>query len=90
MNRFKEFRRDKKPRITPNKPIKDAGSVQRRQSSKSPGITKSPSEPSLMPGEDNVSFNRHTKVLQVNILSMEWSSKEVVSLWRVVVTIKWS
>ena len=33
---------------------------------KSPGITKSISQPIPLPGEDNVSYLRHTKVLQVH------------------------
>ena len=64
MNRFKEFCRDKKPRVTPSRQ-KEATNATVRQTTKSPGITKSPSEPSIMPGEDDVSYKRHTKLLQV-------------------------
>ncbi len=32
---------------------------------KSPGITRPIGEPVLLPGEDYVSFERHTKILQV-------------------------
>lgn len=59
MNRFKEFRRPKKPRKV---------ECEKKTSSrvgKAPGITDSVKQPVPLPGEDAVSYERHTKALQV-------------------------
>ena len=68
INRFKEFRRPKKyrERKSPMTPFaEESNAVVRKIVSRSPGITKCPSEPLPMPGEDEVSYKRHIKVLQV-------------------------
>ena len=57
MNRFKEFRRQTKPRKLPNDER-----VTPSRAGKYPGITKRPVPP---PGEDSVSYERHTKALQM-------------------------
>ena len=79
MNRFKEFRRDKRMRLTPSKPKEGKTNVfiwillyifcfvfyvRRNVAQKSPGITEGLMEPTPMPGEDKVSYERHLKTLQ--------------------------
>lgn len=54
VNRFKKFRRPKKPRNPQPSFGKSVGT-------KKPGMVKRPMPP---PSEDSVSFERHTKVLQ--------------------------
>lgn len=61
VNRFKEFRRPKKPRNLPSAecvtPPKTKGRL--------PGITNAVKTPICPPGEDAVSYERHTKALQM-------------------------
>ncbi len=86
MNRFKEFRREKRVKLTPSTP---KGIGERNNASvvnfqlffiatskvqsaegikqKSPGIVMMPSYPSVVPGEDQTSYERHTKTLQVRM-----------------------
>ena len=56
INRFKEFRRPKKPRTATKTLVSRAR--------KAPGIINSVKQPVPPPGEDAVSYERHTKVLQ--------------------------
>ena len=60
MNRFKEFRRPKKLRDRPCEKKTILSRV-----GKAPGITNSLKQPVPLPGEDSVSYERHTKALQV-------------------------
>lgn len=60
VNRFKEFRRPKKPR----NPQASIGKRVTTTGAKKPGITNVLKSPMPPPGEDSVSFERHTKVLQ--------------------------
>ena len=59
INRFKNFRHVPIKRPT-TKRVESSSSVP--TAGKLPGITTSPSQPILPPGEDSVSFERHTKV----------------------------
>lgn len=121
MNRFKEFRREKRPRLTPSRPkgipiliaimwistivllvvclfifkifrsrphrinsyflrfvlisrplffldiIDTTQAVPVTNMQKSPGITMTPTKPVPLPGEDDVSYERHIKTLQVRL-----------------------
>ena len=66
-DRFKEFRRVKKPRkataSTPQQPLLVP-------SKKSPGITRPIESPLVPAGEDKVSFERHN-----NVLKSEWKKR---------------
>lgn len=64
-DRFKEFRRQKKPRITTTK-----STTKLFTSKKSPGITRPMFSPPVPVGEDKISFNRHT-----NALKAEWKKR---------------
>ena len=59
VNRFKEFRRPRKPRTATLSAGKEK-SIRRR-----PGITNTLKTPIPLPGEDSVSYERHTKALQI-------------------------
>ena len=59
VNRFKEFLRPRKPRI----PSSAKGTEKRI--GRRPGITNTVKNPVPLPGEDSVSFERHTKALQI-------------------------
>ena len=59
IDRFKEFRRPKKPRTPLSNRAKE------KERGKKPGITNTIKEPIPLPGEDMISFERHTKALQV-------------------------
>lgn len=61
INRFKEFRRPRKPRK-----VKVCGPPTNQVTKpKSPGMTYSVTKPTIPPGEDAVSYERHIKALQM-------------------------
>jgi len=76
INRFKEFRRDKKPR---NSSVKKTSTISATpsKSGKSPGIMKSPGDPLPPHGKDAVSYERHAKALQVEHKTKQ--NKHIVS-----------
>lgn len=58
VNRFKEFRRPRKPRAP-------SSSGQKERIGRRPGMTNKVTDPIPPPREDSVSFERHTKALQM-------------------------
>ena len=67
MGRFKEFRREKKPRNAKKQeslPESASPPVAPPNKGKAPGITRSVRSPVPPDGEDTTSFERHTNVLQ--------------------------
>ena len=75
INRFKEFRRPKKPRSSTTE---KKGVVSR--TGKAPGIIKSVKQPILLPGEDGVSYERHTKALQAEFKKTNRNNALVLDL----------
>lgn len=82
INRFKEFRRPRKPRK-----LKAESESPRIVKLKTPGITNSVIKPIPPPGEDPLSYERHIKALQVefkktNRNKIVIGEKNVLSLFR--------
>lgn len=75
MNRFKEFRRPKKPRKVECEKKTISSRV-----GKAPGITNTVKHPVPPPGEDAVSHERHTKALQVEFKKTNRNSALVTDL----------
>ena len=75
VNRFKEFRRPKKPRKPPSN-----DSATPVKAGKRPGITNSVTRPTIPPGEDAVSFERHTKALQIEFRKTNRNSQVIADL----------
>ncbi len=63
INRFKEFRRPKKPRKSPSV----GGCTPKRLKSRTPGIINSITAPTLVSGEDATSYEWHITVLKVEL-----------------------
>jgi hypothetical protein len=79
VGRFKEFRRDKKPRNARKQesPSERAAPPTKR---KAPGITRSVCSPVPPDGEDTTSFERHTNTLQAEYSKTSKNMEIVIRL----------
>lgn len=78
VNRFKEFRRPKKPRSRPS--VASTPAKCGNFPGKSPGIMNTIKSPAIPPGEDCISYGRHIKVLQVEFKKTNRNSHVLESL----------
>lgn len=78
INSFKNFRRKRVSR-NEKKPATTSPKASTAEKTKSPGISGLLNKPSIPPGEDRVSFERHRKALRIEYSKKDHGNKQVVA-----------